>query len=214
MSLCRLSLCPLSLSPSLLSGKHLLNTTQLTSTPPLLLQQQDGTFEMRFCTDPHKPVPQLDPVADMGNFVHAVYQMAGARGARAPRDYMAAGTTCTWPEWIAAWSRATGAPARYRQIPRDDMARDCGGGDFGGEIADMFEYCSDPGYDGGQSLVDARDLREVSLISFLISLILIWNAWLLILRQAGIECPMTSLDEWMARQDWSAILSKPLAATQ
>lgn len=83
---------------------------------------------------------------------------------------MAAGTTCTWPEWVAAWSKATGVPARYRQIPHNEMVRDCGGGDFGDEIADMFEYCSDPGYDGGQSLLDADDIREVSLLTTFLAL--------------------------------------------
>lgn len=77
---------------------------------------------------------------------------------------MAEGTTCTWPEWIAAWSRATGVPAKYRQISYEDMVQQCGGEDFGGEIADMFEYSSSPGYDGGQTLVRAQDLREVSIL--------------------------------------------------
>lgn len=112
---------------------------------------------MRFCTDPAKPVPHLDPVADVGNFVYAVYQMSSGK------DYMAAGTTCTWPEWVAKWSRVTGIPAKYRQISRQEMIRACGDEDFGGEIADMFEYSSDPGNDGGQALLTAEALRKVRL---------------------------------------------------
>lgn len=113
---------------------------------------------MRLCTHPEKPVPHLDPVADMGNFVYAVYGMSS----RVEKEYMAEGTTCTWPEWIAAWSKATGRPARYRQVPRGDMIKACGDEDFGGEIADMFDYSSNPGYDGGRRLLRADDLREVS----------------------------------------------------
>lgn len=76
---------------------------------------------------------------------------------------MAEGTTCTWPEWIAAWARAVGVQATYRQVSPDDMIQACGGDpDFGGEITDMFDYSSDPGYDGGKELLRAEDLRMVS----------------------------------------------------
>lgn len=119
---------------------------------------QDGSFEMRFCTDPSMPIPQIDPVADVGNFVHAVYQMPSWCG----KEYMAAGTTCTWPEWIAAWSKVTGKPAKFCQVPREAMIKACGDEDFGGEIADMYDYASSPGYDGGKTLLTAEDLRKVS----------------------------------------------------
>lgn len=122
-------------------------------------QLDNGSFEMRFCTDPNKPVPHLDPVADMGTFVYAVYQ----HKAESVRDYMAEGTSCTWPQWVATWSKVTGVPATYRQISREDMIQACGGDhDFGGEIADMFDYSSDPGYDGGMHLLRAGDLQQVS----------------------------------------------------
>ncbi|KAI3391823.1 hypothetical protein diail_6700, partial [Diaporthe ilicicola] len=50
---------------------------------------QDDSFEMRFCTDPDRLVPHLDPAADLGNFVYAVYQMSSWCG----REYMAEGAT-------------------------------------------------------------------------------------------------------------------------
>ncbi|KAL1873163.1 hypothetical protein Daus18300_003982 [Diaporthe australafricana] len=146
-----------------------------------LAKMQDGSFEMRFCTDPSKLVPHLDPVSDMGNFVYAVYQMSSWCG----KEYMAEGATCTWPEWIAAWSKATGKPAKYRHISREDMIKACGDEDFGGEIADMYAYTSNPGYDGGKTLLRAEDLQKT-----------------------GIDCPMTSLQDWMVKQDWSSVLAK------
>lgn len=112
---------------------------------------------MQFCTDPEMPIPHLDPVADMGIFVYAVYQSKTGP----EKHYMAAGTTCTWPQWLAAWSKAVGVPATYRQVSREAMIRACGDADFGGEIVDMFEYSSDPGYDGGMR-PEAGDLRDVS----------------------------------------------------
>lgn len=116
---------------------------------------EDGSFEMRFCTDPTKLVPHLDPVADMGNFVYAVYQSSWCG-----KEYMAEGTTCTFADWIAAWSQATGKPAKYRQVPREVMVNACGDEDFGGEITDMFDYTSDPGY-APEGLLRAEDLRKV-----------------------------------------------------
>lgn len=113
---------------------------------------------MRLCTDPGKPVPHLDPGKDMGRFVYAVYQLSSWCG----REYMAEGTACTWPEWLAAWSKAAGVSAQYRQVTREDMIRTCGDNDFGGEIADMFDYSSKPGYDGGRVLLGAHDLVQVS----------------------------------------------------
>ncbi|KAL2277071.1 hypothetical protein FJTKL_00211 [Diaporthe vaccinii] len=145
------------------------------------VKMQDGSFEMRFCTDPSRLIPQLDPVADMGTFVYAVYQMSSWCG----KEYMAEGATCTWPEWIAAWSKATGKPARYCEVPREVMVKACGDEDFGGEIADMYDYASDPGYEGGKTLLRAKDLQK-----------------------AGVDCPMTSLQDWMIEQDWSSVLAK------
>ena len=119
-------------------------------------QMQDGSFEMRFRVDPSRLVPHLDPVADMGSFVYAVYQSSWCG-----KEYMAEGTTCTFPDWIAAWSQATGKRATYHQVPREVMIKACGDEDFGGEIADMFEYTSDPGY-APRELLRAEDLRKVS----------------------------------------------------
>lgn len=119
-------------------------------------QMQDGNFEMRFCVDPSRLVPHLDAVADMGNFVYAVYQSSWCG-----KEYIAEGTTCTFSDWIAAWSKATGKRAKYCQVPREVMVKACGDEEFGGEIADMFEYTSDPGY-APQTLLRAEDLQKVS----------------------------------------------------
>lgn len=159
---------------------------------------------MRFCTDPGVPIPQIDPVADVGNFVYAVYQMSSWCG----KEYMAAGTTCTWPEWIAAWSKATGKPAKFCQVPREAMIKACGDEDFGGEIADMYDYASSPGYDGGKTLLTAEDLRKVSGPRLRRSHRT--DGWLT-QRKAGVDCPMTSLQDWMMKQDWSSVLAKSAA---
>lgn len=117
---------------------------------------------MTFPTDPNTKIPHFAPVEDMGTFVYAVYQMPPGK------SYMAAGTTCTWPEFLKTWSDVTGIPAKYRQITGEEMVKAVGEPEFGGEVADMFMYSSNPGYDGGafgEKLLTAEDIRKVCTLS-------------------------------------------------
>ncbi|KAF4994239.1 hypothetical protein FDECE_13178 [Fusarium decemcellulare] len=139
----------------------------------------DGSFEMGFTTVPDKLVPHFDPVSDMGNFTYAVYQMPPGKA------YMAAGTTCTWPEWIQTWGRITSVPVSYRQVTPDEMTAATGDSEAGVEVGYMFSYTSDPGYDGAMDLLTAKDIQE-----------------------AGIDCPMTTWEEWAKKYDWAAVLNK------
>ncbi|KAK3301810.1 uncharacterized protein B0T15DRAFT_324014 [Chaetomium strumarium] len=139
----------------------------------------DGTFEMRFPCSPDKPIPHLDVNHDTGPFVYAVAQMPPGK------HYMAAGEYRPWPEFADAWAALTGATIKYRQVSFDEMVADTADRDCGIEVALMFEYSSDPGYDGGKEVLKAEDLRK-----------------------AGIDCPMLTVEEALARQDWTPILNK------
>ncbi|KJZ78508.1 hypothetical protein HIM_01899 [Hirsutella minnesotensis 3608] len=118
-------------------------------------QRDDGSVEMAFPTSPQKAVPHLDPSSDMGNFVYAVYQLPPGEA------YMAAGTTCTWPEFVATWGRISGYAARYRQVAPEELIALTDDPETGREVAPMFSYSSDPGYDGGMKLLTAEDIRMV-----------------------------------------------------
>lgn len=111
---------------------------------------------MQFTTSPEVPQPHLDVQGDLGTFVYAVHQMPPGRA------YMAAGTVCTWPAFLAAWSRVTGVAARYEQVSHETMVAAAGDEEIGIETALMFSYSSDPGYDGGMELLTADDIRKVS----------------------------------------------------
>ncbi|KAF4949475.1 hypothetical protein FSARC_13459 [Fusarium sarcochroum] len=139
----------------------------------------DGSFEMSFTTSPDKPVPHFDPVGDMGNFTYAVYQMPPGKA------YMAEGTTCTWPEWIETWGRVNDVPVNYRQVTPDEMTAATPDSEAGVEAGYMFSYSSNPGYDGGMDLLSAKDIRE-----------------------AGVDCPMTTWEDWAKKYDWSSILAQ------
>ncbi|KAH6652893.1 hypothetical protein BKA67DRAFT_637196 [Truncatella angustata] len=144
-----------------------------------LAKQSDGSFQTRFPTTPDKPTFHLDVNADTGNFVYAVAQMP------AGNHYMACGTTCTWSEYMRLWSKVTGMSGTYKQVTPQQMIDVTPDKPCGEEVADMWSYTSNPGYDGGMELLFADDVRK-----------------------AGIDCPMTTLEEWMANHDWSAVLNK------
>lgn len=114
---------------------------------------------MSFTTAPDVPVPHLVVNADMGNFVYAVCQMPPGKA------YMAAGTECSWNEYLRLWSKATKVPAKYKQITVDEFVGLVPDKALGAETADMFSYSSDPGYDGhDKTLLKADDIKMVKII--------------------------------------------------
>ncbi|KAL1962102.1 hypothetical protein VTN77DRAFT_569 [Rasamsonia byssochlamydoides] len=143
-----------------------------------LRRTPDGTFEMNFPTAPDAPVPHLEVNADTGNFIYAVSRLPPGG------SYMAEGTTCSWTEYIQLWSKITSIPGGYRQVSLEEFVEIIPDHEFGRELGDMFVYSTDPGYDGGDvTLLRAEDIQK-----------------------AGVDCPMTSLEEWMRRGDWSSVL--------
>jgi hypothetical protein len=110
---------------------------------------------MRFPCRPDKLIPHLDVNADTGNFVYAVHQMPPGK------SYMA-GEYRTWPEWAEALASATGRSVTYKEVEFDEMVAATPDRDCGIEVALMFSYSSDPGYDGGMEVLTAEDLRKVS----------------------------------------------------
>ncbi|KAI0426599.1 hypothetical protein F5Y09DRAFT_318394 [Xylaria sp. FL1042] len=142
-------------------------------------KQPDGSYQISFTTNSDRSVPYLDVNADTGNFVYAVAQ-------RPPGgQYMAAGESCSWSEFARQWSEITGQKAGYKQITENELIAMIPDAEYGKEVCDMFTYCNDPGYDGGMDLVTAEDMRK-----------------------AGIDCPMTSLKDFMSREDWSSVLAQ------
>ncbi|GLB15282.1 hypothetical protein AtubIFM61612_005097 [Aspergillus tubingensis] len=144
-----------------------------------MTENGEVSFEMTFTTAPDARVPHLDVNADLGNFVYAVSKMPPGK------SYMACGSYCSWAEYMRIWGRINSVPASYRQITLEELMEKTPDPEFGCEVGDMFTYSTDPGYDGGdKELLTAEDIRN-----------------------AGIECPMTSLEEWIEREDWSAVLN-------
>ncbi|CZT07929.1 related to nitrogen metabolic regulation protein nmr [Rhynchosporium graminicola] len=143
-------------------------------------KQPDNSYIQYFPTSPTASVPHIAINSDLGPFIHGVIRMGPGK------HYMAAGTECSWAEFVATWSRVTGKPARYQMCGVEDMAANCPDRMFGEELADMFDYSSDPGYDGGdKTLLKAEDIRK-----------------------AGFECPMTSLEEYFKNENWDIVFNQ------
>lgn len=135
---------------------------------------------MSFTTSLDVMVPHFAVNTDMSNFVYVVSKTPPGIA------YMAAGTECSWSEYTRMWSTVTGIPAAYKQITVEQFIALVGDEALGQETADMFSYSSEPEYDGGdKTLLKANDIKA-----------------------AGIECPMTTLEEFIKNEDWSSIIAQ------
>jgi hypothetical protein len=114
---------------------------------------------MRFPNQPDVPVPFLDVNADTGNFVYAVSQLPPGK------SYMAEGTTCSWSEYMRLVGQFAKVRTEYRQIRIEELVKISPDEEFAREAGVMFEYSSEPGYDGGdRGLLRAEDIKKVSSI--------------------------------------------------
>lgn len=148
---------------------------------------------MRFPTVPDKAVPHLAVNEDTGNFIYAVSQLPPGK------SYMAEGQSCSWSDFMSIWSRATDKEGRYEQVSVQQMIEAAQDRAFGEELADMFAYSSDPGYDGGDSeLLTAADIRKVHRFPCK-------SRFRADTAQLGVDCQMTSLEEYMQEADWSVV---------
>jgi hypothetical protein len=123
------------------------------------LKTGDDTYLIRFPNQPDVPVPFLDVNADTGNFVYAVSQLPPGK------SYMAEGTTCSWSEYMRLVGQFAKVRTEYRQISIEELVKISPDEEFAREAGVMFEYSSEPGYDGGdRELLRAEDIRKVSSI--------------------------------------------------
>jgi hypothetical protein len=114
---------------------------------------------MRFPNQLDVPVPFLDVNGDTGNFVYAVSQLPPGK------SYMAEGTTCSWSGYMRLVGQFAKVRTEYRQISIEELVKISPDEEFAREVGVMFEYSSEPGYDGGdRELLRAEDIKKVSSI--------------------------------------------------
>ena len=112
---------------------------------------------MSFPTSAEAQIPHLDVNTDTGPFVYAVSQMPPGK------TYIAEGTRCPWPDFIATWGEVNKVPTKYQELTLGQFIDAAPDKAFGAEAGDMFVYSSDPGYDGGDpNILKAADIEKVN----------------------------------------------------
>ena len=81
------------------------------------------------------------------------------------KNLLGFGSMMSWNEWVLVWARIHGVECRFERLDRKIVENAIPGG-IGKEVADMYGYISDFGYDGGDpSIVHPRDVSCAALNS-------------------------------------------------
>lgn len=91
------------------------------------------------------PIPLVVP-SDAGHFVKALTQLP------AGTNLIAFGDRLTWSDYVRLWSRVTGVPATFEKTTVAEHSELALGG-YGEEMAEMYAYAQDFGYDGSDPSV-------------------------------------------------------------
>lgn len=96
---------------------------------------------------------------------------------------MGCGSKLSWNEYCALWSRANNVKASFE--PSDGKLMEQYMGSVGRELAEMFQYMEEFGYDGGDpNVVYPWEIKD----------------------KFGVEVKYTTMEEYVAAEDWSSAL--------
>lgn len=96
---------------------------------------------------------------------------------------MGAGSKVSWPEYAATWGKVNNVKVTFESVSSAFLEPAMG--TLGRELADMFGYFDEFGYDGSDpETVYPWDLKE----------------------KFGVDVKYTTLEEYMSKQDYSSIL--------
>ncbi|WQF90307.1 Putative NmrA-like domain, NAD(P)-binding domain superfamily [Colletotrichum destructivum] len=134
----------------------------------------DGTFVLRIPGDPDGPIAQVDARRDTGEFVKALLHVP------AGQNLLGVASSLSWNEFAALWGKHHGVTCRFERLDRK-VLEDAIPGGVGEELADMFEYIAEFGYDGGDpTIVLPKDL--------------------------DVHVPVYTVEEYIKNEDWSSLL--------
>ncbi|KAH7316939.1 hypothetical protein B0I35DRAFT_451737 [Stachybotrys elegans] len=135
----------------------------------------DGSMVLRIPGNGDVPIPLVVP-SDTGKFVKALVQLPPGK------SVIAFGDRLTWADYVKLWSRITGVPATFAKATVEEHSALAPGG-YGEEMAEMYAYAMDFGYDGGDPSVMSAE-------------------------QLGIDVPVTRMEQYIRDEDWSPLLSR------
>jgi len=139
-------------------------------------KQEDGSFLLKVPGNGDIPIPLVIP-GDAGYYVRAITQVG------AGKNVLAFSKRLTWTEYVKLWSEINGVDAAFSKTTVAEHDKLAPGG-YGEEMAEMYAYSMDFGYDGSDpSVVYAEslgvDLHEV-----------------------------TSIEDYIKDEDWSRLLDR------
>jgi hypothetical protein len=116
-------------------------------------KQPDGSMKLKIPGSGDVPIPLVVP-SDCGYFVRALTQ------APAGTNLLAFGDRMRWADYVTLWSKTTGIPATFEKTTVAEHAKLAPNG-YGEEIAEMYAYAQDFGYDGSDpSVIYAQDVSS------------------------------------------------------
>ncbi|KAH7117829.1 hypothetical protein B0J11DRAFT_93179 [Dendryphion nanum] len=136
-------------------------------------KQEDGTYKVSIPLGGDVKFPMVDPNADTGALTKALVEVP------AGKNLVGAGSVLTWNEWCENWGKINGVKCTFERMDRKVIEQILG--TSGREIADMFQYTEEFGYDGSDP-----------------SVVYPWDL--------GVEVKVTTMDEYNRKEDWSSVL--------
>ncbi|CEI67576.1 hypothetical protein FVEN_g5667 [Fusarium venenatum] len=136
-------------------------------------KQPDGTFLLSLPTDGDALVPLVDARQDTGKFAKALVQVEPGK------NLLGYGSLISWNEFAALWGKIHGLTCRYERLDRKVLEHAVPGC-IGEELADMFEYIGEFGYDGGDPSVIHPD-------------------------QLGVHVPVYTMEDYIRGEEWPEV---------
>ncbi|KAH8749734.1 hypothetical protein F5883DRAFT_580649 [Diaporthe sp. PMI_573] len=136
-------------------------------------KQPDGTFQLSLPTDGDALVPLVEARQDTGKFTKALVQVEPGK------NLLGYGSLISWNEFAALWGKIHGVTCRYERVDRK-VLENAVPGCIGEELADMFEYIGEFGYDGRDPSVVYPD-------------------------NLGVHVPVYTMEEYIRGEEWPEV---------
>ncbi|KAG6875464.1 hypothetical protein C0993_009138 [Termitomyces sp. T159_Od127] len=157
-------------------------------------KQPDGTYVLSLPAKSNKPYPMIDARKDTGHLVYALLQVPPGK------TVMGFGSMISWDEYMKLWGNILGIPGcRFQEIDLDTAAKLVPGNmEVGYDIAEGIAFIGEFGFAGGDFTVlypqDVSIRRCRPKFDNLTQV------------KLGVDCPTTSMETYIQKEDWSSIL--------
>lgn len=139
-------------------------------------KQSDGTYLLRVPISPQRSIPMGDVTKIAGPFVVALTKAPPGKNLVASAGFL------TFPEWCDKVGKHLNITIKFEQMEHSELEQMIPGG-VGLELADMFMYYSDFGYDGGDPTAIYPD-------------------------KLGVDVKFQTVDEYIKEEDWSTLTNQ------